>query len=64
MKLLKNIAYAAFLPTYFTYVAICDVGTKRVIPDEEYWTGEIVVIIALVTFSMAVAAFCAGRGSK
>ncbi len=63
-KLIKSILIAATLPTFHTCLSICDVGTKRGVPENEYWTGEIVVIVAIITFSLAITGFIAGRSSK
>jgi hypothetical protein len=64
MKLFKNIALASVLPVFYTCVAICDVGTKRNIPDSDYWTGEIVVLMGIFSFSLSICGFLAGRSSK
>lgn len=57
----QNILIAAALPAFWILHALAFVGSKRTAVDEPTWTGEIVVVMSVLTIPIAVIAYFAGK---
>jgi len=52
---------ASIYPAFLIALAISDVGKPRTTPAHQTWTGEIVIVMAMIVIPSAVVAFMAGK---